>query len=118
METLRQALVGTEYEFINKLDSSTPTKELVKMILEQNSFDYDEYDEGPTLYTDTVWGLCTAYLEFKEGGNSFSKREKRYLATRGGLLTSGFVEGQYTVVTLKQIIEAWDGNNDFEKWLK
>jgi len=111
----QSALKTTRYSPVTELDQlEVKTTELVRIVMAIEEGRSDEYIDI-TAYNSTVYGLCEAYLDFALGTNYLDEDELEYLANRSGIL---FVNNENSLIfTLLDLIELWDGNTNFQKYL-
>ena len=115
-------------DFLSKLESMLPDESqwIYQWILNnfplstiaERFIELDNYDGN--YLTASTSAIFFAYISYKRGvdGAVIDDLQKFYLISRGGVLCSSFIDGNYTAVTASELIRQYEGNDGFLEWLR
>jgi len=80
----------------------TPT-EIAKEIIQ------DIGDDVQDVYESSVWAVCMAYLDYREGTHYLSPQDLLYTRNRGGVLGCKVIDNEVVTITIRQYLYERDG---------
>lgn len=93
-----------DFKWLAGVSTTTPLVEVVEQILQMEIF-----EEVGQVSQSSVWGVCTAYLDFKKRTNRLSRFQHDYVRSRGGVIgMRDEGEGKLCAITIREYIESRD----------
>lgn len=94
-------LLYDEYKWI--MDTKMPLVDVVRKILSEEEDD----EEETNVFNSSIWAVCMAYLDYKEGTEQLTVEEHRYARSRGGVIGMQF-QPVIEFFTLREYLETRD----------